>query len=97
MGYFVKKTEKYARQAFNCLYSQLLLIDHERQIIASFDVQGQQARLINRGDAFGDYSITNALIKGNFQDPIVWPGITENLPNASIVEDSNDINVGRLP
>jgi hypothetical protein len=43
----------------------------------SFDVKDKKARLVNRGDAFGDYSISNALIKGNFQDPIVWPGIAE--------------------
>lgn len=66
VGYFVKKTEKYLRQVFNCQYSQLLLVEQERQAIYSFDVQDQKARLLKRGEAYADYSITNALIKGNF-------------------------------
>lgn len=73
VGYFVKKTEKYLRQTFNCQFSQLLLVDHERQSILSFDVSDQKARLLKRGEAYADYSLTNALIKGGIYDPLVWP------------------------
>jgi len=59
------------------MQSQLLLVDHDRAQIYSFDVKDKQAILMRRGEAFADYSISNALIKGNFQDPIVWPGLTE--------------------
>ena len=30
VGYFVKKVEKYIRETFNCLYSQMLLVDQEK-------------------------------------------------------------------
>ena len=62
----MKKTEKYLRQTFNCMQSQLLLVDHDRAQIYSFDVKDKQAILMRRGEAFADYSISNALIKGNF-------------------------------
>lgn len=75
VGYFVKKAEKYLRQTFNCLYSQLLIVDHDRKSIFSFDVKGRQARLLRRADLFSEYSITNAIVSGNFADPIMWPGL----------------------
>ena len=59
-------------------------------IAISFDVQGQKPRLINRGDAFADYSIANALIKGNFQDPIMWPGVNENVETELNERDSRN-------
>ena len=46
--------------------------------------------MINRGDAFADYSIANALIKGNFQDPIVWPGVNENVETELNERDSRN-------
>jgi len=48
------------------MQSQLLLVDHDRAQIYSFDVKDKQAILMRRGEAFADYSISNALIKGNF-------------------------------
>ena len=79
VGYFVKKTEKYLRETFNCAYSQLMLVDHVRQGLYSFDVRNKRARLLRRGQAYDEYSITNAMIKGSFLDPIIWPGTTEQL------------------
>lgn len=83
----MKKTEKYLRQTFNCLYSQLLVVDHERKSIFSFDVQDSKTRLVRRGEIVGEYSIANAMISGSFSDPILWPGLQEQ--SAILINDES--------